>query len=71
MSGNTPELDVKVGNVTIKAKGLSAIRAIRNPIAFAIYTRHIVAVVGALALLWGGHEYAGAALRLIKVFVGG
>jgi hypothetical protein len=36
MSGDPPELSLKIGPFSVSAKGASAVRAIRWPVAFAI-----------------------------------
>jgi hypothetical protein len=54
MSGQRPELRVKLGSIEIDAKGLAAIRAVRWPIAFAI----TAAALAVLAAVWGATDGA-------------
>jgi hypothetical protein len=61
-----PKLIVKFWPPSVTAEGVPAINAIRRPLAFAVYSRPVVAIVLGLALLWGGHEYLPWVIRLIR-----
>ena len=47
-----PELIVKFWPPSVTARGLPAIKAIERPLAFAIYSRPVVAIVLALIFGW-------------------
>jgi hypothetical protein len=67
MSGRElPEIVVKFWPPSITAKGVPAINAIRRPLAFAIYSRPIVAVAFGLLFVWEGKSYAILALRQLR-----
>lgn len=61
-----PELNVKFWRVSVQAKGVKAIEAIRRPLAFAVYSKPFVAVIVGLAVVLGGPELLPLALRLLK-----
>jgi hypothetical protein len=61
-----PELVVKFWPPSISAKGVEAIEAFRRPMAFAVYTRPVVAIVVGLAAVWEGKSYFVVAFRVLK-----
>jgi hypothetical protein len=61
-----PELIVKAWPFSVTAKGAKAIDAIRKPLAFAVYTRPVIALILGLAVLWGGHEYLLSFIRWVR-----
>ena len=61
-----PELIVKFWPPSITARGVTAINAVRRPLAFAVYARLIVIIIIGIPLVFSGHEYLPWALRLIK-----
>jgi len=62
----SPKLIVKFWPPSVTAEGVPAINAIRRPLAFAVYSRPVVAIVLGLVALWGGHEYLPMLIRLIR-----
>lgn len=67
MTGKAPpKLIVKFWPPSVTAEGVPAINAIRRPLAFAVYSRPVVAIVLGLAFVWSGHEFLPWAFRLIK-----
>ncbi len=65
MSGrDPPEIVVRFWPPSITARGARAIDAVRRPLAFAIYSRPIVAVAMGLLVLFGGN-YAGV-VKLLR-----
>ena len=63
-----PELIVKFWPPSVTAKGVPAINAVRRPLAFAIYSRPVVAIAMGIILLWGGKDYFGTVFRLMRVW---
>ena len=61
-----PELIVKFWPPSISAKGAEAIEAFRRPMAFAVYTRPVVAIVVGLAVVWEGKSYVGLVFRFLR-----
>jgi hypothetical protein len=67
MSGrDPPELIVKFWPPSVTARGVAAINAVRRPLAFAVYSRPVVAVAIALIMVFGGSPYVIAGLRLLR-----
>jgi hypothetical protein len=65
-----PELVIKFWPPSITAKGVEAIDAVRRPMAFAIYSRPVVAIIMGLIIAWAGKDYALWVVRLLGRFVG-
>jgi len=61
-----PELIVKFWPPSVTARGVEALETIRRPLAFAVYSRPVVAIVMALIFMWAGRDEAILLFRMLK-----